>query len=464
MTSPPDYAQFLARKRHYGSLSGFAPLWLPDWLFDFQLFAADWSIRMGRSALLLDCGMGKTPLLLVWAVNVARKTGRRVLILTPLAVGKQTIAEAHKFAIGAERSQDGRLGEQLVVTNYERLHYFRPQDFGGVVCDESSILKNFDGTRKAAITEFMRCVPYRLLCTATAAPNDYIELGTSSEALGEMGHMDMLSRYFKNDQNTCDTRLLHRHVGGPRHNGWRFKGHAEMAFWRFVCGWARAARKPSDLGPSFDDSRFVLKALIEKEHVVDTSTLAPGMLFACPASNNREEREERRRTIRERCGMAASLVADTGQPAVVWCHLNDEGDLLERLIPDGQQIAGRTPDDEKEELFSAFGSGQLRVLIIKDKIGAWGLNWQHCNHVVRFETHSFESDYQAVRRCWRYGQTRDVIVDRIRTEGEALIAENRQRKSIRASRMFSALVDHMHDAVAIPTDRYEKAVEVPTWL
>tara|TARA_R110000868_G_scaffold44607_2_gene148853 strand:+ start:4267 stop:5616 length:1350 start_codon:yes stop_codon:yes gene_type:complete len=449
-------------------MSGFAPIWMPDFLFGFQSFLVDWSLRKGAGALLTDCGTGKTAMELVWGENIVRKTNKSVLLVTPLAVSRQTVKEAEKFGVEAIRNQTGAIpaGARLIVTNYERLHLFDPSQFSALICDESSAIKNFDGKRKEIVTEFMKKLPYRLLCTATAAPNDYVELGTSSEALGELGHIDMLNKFFKNDQNTSDTKLLHRRTisqGGQQSAGWRFKGHAEQAFWRWVCSWARAMRKPSDLG--FSDEGFHLPPLIENEHIVETKTFAPGMLFALPSTNMREEREERRRTIQERCEKASDLVYMTGNPAVVWCHLNDEGDLLERLIPGGRQIAGSTPDEEKEELYDAFGSGQLKDLIIKDKIGAWGLNWQHCNHVVRFATHSYESHYQAVRRCWRFGQTRPVTVDLVVTEGEIGVKENLQRKSANADRMFSNLVMHMNNAVKIDKDQFfpEKA-QVPSWL
>jgi hypothetical protein len=257
------YQRFLLKKLQHGAESGFEPLWMPDILFDFQKAATEFSIRRGRSALFLDCGMGKSACELVWGENVSRKAGKRVLLLTPLAVCDQMVnEEAAKFGVEALRSKDGKLpGSRIVVSNYERLHYFNPDDFCGVICDESSAIKNFNGQRRAQVTEFMRTVPYRLLSTATAAPNDYTELGTSSEALGELGHIDMLNRFFKNDQNTSDTRMMKRNPispGGPKSAGWRFKGHAEIPFWRYVCGWARAGRKPSDIDPRFSDARFVL--------------------------------------------------------------------------------------------------------------------------------------------------------------------------------------------------------------
>jgi hypothetical protein len=438
---------------------------MPAFAFPFQSALIEWAVEMGRSAMFADCGLGKTPMQLVWAENVVRQTNRPVLILTPLAVAQQTIREARKFEIDCARLSVAcpiPAGARIYVTNYEKLHHFRPEDFSGVVCDESSAIKAFDGKRRAEVTEFMRTVPYRLLCTATAAPNDYIELGTASEALGEMGQMDMLGRWFRNEQNTSDMRKQWRAQAGTG-GGWRFKGHAEMAFWKWVCSWARACRKPSDLG--FEDNGFILPALTEREHIVETRTAAPGMLFALPASNMWEEREERRRTLAERCEMAAALVADTKQPAVVWCHLNAEGERLASLIKDGREVSGATSDDEKEEAYGAFASGQLRVLIIKPKIGAWGLNWQHCAHVVTFASHSYEQYYQAVRRCWRFGQTRPVVVDLVATEGERGVKDNLRRKSEAADRMFAELVAHMNDAMRVARGaKYETAVEVPAWL
>lgn len=454
-----DYNEFLFRKTQHGAKTGFDPVWMPGFLFDFQQTLVEWSLLTGRGAIFADCGLGKTPMQLVWAENVARQTNKRVLVLTPLAVAQQTIREGAKFGIEVKRSSDGRLNgnTHIWIANYERLHHFDPGDFAGVVCDESSAIKAFDGKRRAEVTEFMRTVPYRLMCTATPAPNDYIELGTTSEALGVMGQVEMLNRFFKNDNNTSDMKRQRGDV-----NGWRFKGHAEIPFMKWVCGWARACRRPSDLG--FSDDRFILPELIEREHIIDTRTLAPGMLFALPATNMQEEREERRRTIPERCEYAAELVAHTGNPFVVWCHLNDEGDLLEKLIPDAVQVSGSDPDEKKEEAYEAFASGQSRGIVTKHKIGAWGLNWQHCAHVVEFASHSYEQHYQGTRRCWRFGQTRDVVNDIIATEGQRGIKENMRRKADQATRMFSLLVEHMNEAMRIDSGvKYEQAVEAPTW-
>jgi hypothetical protein len=247
-----EYQEFLARKAQLDGDHGFDPVWTPDFLFDFQATLVEWATRKGRAAILADCGLGKTPMQLVWAENVVRQTGKPVLILTPLAVTQQTALEAEKFGITAARSHRGEIDAPIVITNYERLHLFDPDDFSGMVCDESSILKSFEGTTRAAITEFMRRLPYRLLTTATAAPNDYIELGTSSEALGYLGYMDMLGRFFITTQGSNHVYRGKYRIADA--NGWRFRGHAEGPFWRWVSSWARAMRRPSDLGFSDEAS------------------------------------------------------------------------------------------------------------------------------------------------------------------------------------------------------------------
>lgn len=453
-----DYDAYILSKRHEGAEHGFAPVWMPSFLFDFQAAMTEYAIRKGRAAIFADCGLGKTPMGLVWASNVARKTGKPVLYLTPLAVAQQTVREAQKFAVDAVLSRDGSSAGHIVVTNYERLHHFHAADFSGVVCDESSILKNFGGERRGQITAFMRKVPYRLLQTATAAPNDWIELGTSSEALGYLGHMDMLNRFFKNDLNNSATGRMRGEV-----IKWRLKGHAEVPFWRWVSSWARAMRRPSDLG--FDDRAFVLPPLDEVEHLVEAESLADGMLFALPAVGLKDQRDERRRTVAERCQKVADMVNGTGEPALVWCHLNDEGDELARLIPDAVQVSGADSDDAKEDRLIAFAEGKARVLVTKPKIGAWGLNFQHCSHVTFFPSHSFEQYYQAVRRCWRFGQKRPVRVDIVTTEGERGVMRNLQRKAEQADAMFSRLVEQMNHALAVErANNLTKPVEVPPWL
>ena len=453
-----DYADFLQAKSQLDGEHGFAPLWLPDTLFDFQAAMVEWALRKGRAALFEDCGLGKTFQELVWAQNVVMHTNGNVLIAAPLAVAQQIVREASKFGIDASLSRDGKAHRGITVTNYEKLHLFDATQFVGMVCDESSILKSFDGARKTEITQFMLKLPYRLLGTATAAPNDYTELGTSSEALGYLGHMDMLNRFFKNDLNNSATGRMRGEV-----IKWRLKGHAVEPFWRWGCSWARAMRKPSDLG--FEDTRFVLPPLEEVEHVVEVEKIAEGMLFALPAVGLKEQREERRRSIEERCAEVAKLVNKTGQPALVWCELNDEGDELERLIPDAVQVSGKDSDDAKEDKLLSFADGKARVLVTKPKIGAWGLNFQHCAHVVTFPTHSFEQHYQGVRRCWRFGQKRPVRVDIVATEGSRGVLANLQRKGRQADEMFASLVSYMNAAQAIDRVRAAtKPQELPAWL
>lgn len=453
-----DYQQYISNKMQTGCNHGFDPLFIPDQMFDFQKELVSWAIRTGRGALIQDCGLGKTFQELVWSKNVSMFTNKPVLNITPLAVSQQTIREAEKFGMDAERSQDGKFSCDTVVTNYERLHFFNPSDFGGVVCDESSILKNFDGAFKSQITEFMRKVQYRLLGTATAAPNDYMELGTSSEALGYLGHMDMMSRFFKNDNDNCGMRRLYGEA--PK---WRFKKHAEIPFWRWVTSWARAIRKPSDLG--FDDGEFKLKNLIEKLHVVEAKTLPDGYFLPVHAANLPEQRAEKKRTIQERCEMVLDIVKSRTDQSTIWCQLDDEGDYLEKIIPESVQVHGRLSDDLKEKHLTDFSDGKIQRLIIKPKIGAFGLNWQNCHHLTYFPDHSYERKYQLTRRHLRYGQKHDVELDIIMTEGERKILNNIKRKEDQAAKMFESLVQEMNNSISIQRHTEHTTKEVlPLWL
>lgn len=452
-----EYRVFLDRKRQHGTGDGFEPVWMPDFLFPFQRRLVDWAVKQGRGALFADCGLGKTPMQLVWAENVRRHTGKPVLIVTPLAVTFQVEAEAAKFGLEAATSRDGRAAAGITVTNYERLHHCNSSDYGGVVCDESSAIKAFNGVLRATVTEFLREHRYRLLCTATAAPNDYTELGTSSEALGYLGHVDMLSRFFTNQRNTS--------YGGRSHGQdaeWRFKGHAEVPFWRWVSSWARALRRPSDMGES--DEGFSLPPLNVQQHTVKASRPRDGELFDLSAIGLQEEREELRRTLTERCEKAASLLADA-ERGVAWCYLNAEGDLLTRLIDGAVQVAGSDTPEDKEAKLLAFSRGEIRVLVTKPAIGAWGLNWQHCHRMTFFPSHSYEQYYQAVRRSWRFGQKQPVTVDLVSSEGMGNALRNLERKAAQADKMFDALTRHMHRAQTIRAeDPHKNTMEVPAWL
>lgn len=448
------YDEFLSRKSQVGQQAGFEPTFLPKFLFPFQRALVEWAVRRGRAAIFADCGLGKTPMQLVWAENIVRKTNKPVLILTPLAVAAQTVREAEKFEIEAKRSTDGALPAKIVVANYDRLHYFNPNDFAGCVCDESGCIKHMNSKRTAEVTEFLRTLQYRLLCTATAAPNDYVELGTSSEALGELGFQDMVTKFFKKETSKD-------HLGWGR-TKYQMKGHASHAFWRWVCSWARAVRKPSDLG--FDDGKFILPKMTTSEHVIEAKTIRPGFLYDTPAVTMEEQRDERKRTINERCEKVASLVNGTKKAALVWCHLNPEGDLIEKMIPDATQVSGATSDEAKEEAYLAFSRGEIRVLVTKPVCAAWGLNFQHCAHQAFFPSHSFEQYYQSVRRCWRFGQKRPVQVDVVTTEGERGVIENLKAKAIAADAMFAKLVELMNDHLTIQRSvPFAARAEAPSW-
>ena len=296
------------------------------------------------------------------------------------------------------------------------------------------------------------------MATATASPNDYIELGTSSEALGYLGYVDMLGKFFKNDQNTSTSGSRYRGANAK----WRFKGHAEEHFWRWVVSWARAVRKPSDLGYSNDG--YILPPLNEREHVIKATNPRKGELFDIPAYSLQEQREERRITLEDRCTLAAELLTHD-RPGVAWAHLNDEGDALERLIPDAVQIKGSQSEEEKEDILKTFVDGGFRVLVTKPKITGFGLNWQHAHHMTFFPSHSFEQYYQGVRRMYRFGQHDSVTVDIVTSEGERGVMDNLQRKADQAEKMFTQLVALMQNELSIKhIDEYTKETEVPTWV
>jgi len=454
-----NYETFLETKRGVGSDSGFEldPAHICDKVFPFQRDLIAWALRKGRAAIFADCGLGKSLMELVWATAVAEKTGGKVLLLTPLAVGVQMEKEAEKFGLEGKRYGHGE--SQIVIANYEKLHHFDPSDFTGIILDESSILKNFKGAIKNKINVFVRKIHYRLLATATAAPNDFIELGTSSEALGYLGYMDMLGKFFVNDQNNCAQNTRGRFGEATK---WRLKGHAQDMFWRWVTSWSRAVRAPSDMG--YDDGDFILPQLNEMKHRLDISRPPKDMLFSLPANGLKEVRDERRATIKDRCEMVADLANGTSDYVVVWCNLNDEGNMLEKIIPDAIQVSGKDDDDSKESKLAAFSNGDERVLVTKPKIGAWGLNWQHCNRVTFFPNYSYEQYYQAIRRCWRFGQKREVRADLIYTQGDVHSVTNLSRKQQQADAMFTHLVREMNNALYIKQDSiYPEAVEVPSW-
>lgn len=452
------YSEFLHNKTNLGGEYGFDPLFMPDDLFDFQKHLVTWATSKGRAALYGDCGLGKTFMQLVWAQNVVQKTNGRVLILTPLAVSFQTVKEGQKIGVEVTHRRDGiQENDKIIVTNYERLHHFNSADFVGCVCDESSILKNFDGATRQAVTEFMRTLPYRLLCTATAAPNDFIELGTSSEALGDLGATDMINRFFRKCEQTVSAK-------DERSNGvYRLRPHAERDFWRWICSWSRAVRFPSDIG--FSDKGFSLPRLITRQHTVKANKPMDGFLFDLPAIGLKEQRSDLRRTIEERCSMACDLASSHDGQSILWCNLNQEGDTMQKMLKDSIQVSGSDSEEFKEEAFLGFINGSVKRLITKPSIAGFGLNLQCCNHQTFFPSHSYEQYYQAIRRCWRFGQKKDVIVDMITTDGQADVLANLTRKAENANTMFQNLVCMMQNELKIQKQNdYTKKEEVPSWL
>jgi len=471
-TTSKSYRAFLHDKTQLDGNHGFSPKQMPDFLFPFQASLVEWALIKGRAAIFADCGLGKTPTQLAWADCVARHTGKPVLILTPLAVSHQTCREAEKFGIEAHRSSDGTVMPHITVTNYERLKHFDPADFAGVVCDEASIIKHWTGATQKGVTRFLSKIPYRLLCTATPAPNDYTEMGTHSEALGDLTHSQMIETFFRQVSDDEKKRLATADdVIHSRRLSWRvlqsmgeyaLKAHAFEPFWKWVSSWARACRKPSDLGP-FDDSYFTLPELIRRDHIITPRKPPEGWLFTIPAFGLNQERGERRRTVEERSELVVDLTKDSDS-AVVWCQYNPEGDRLEKDIPGSVQISGSDSLEAKEEKLLAFLDGSARVLITKPKIAGLGLNLQHCAHVVCFVDHSYEQFYQCVRRCYRFGQKRSVTLDVIATEGEINVARNMARKQRLADQMFDQVVHFMNDSKTVKAKQRTTQTEVPSWL
>ena len=431
---------------------------MPSGLFDYQEYVARYAIKKGRCAVFLDTGLGKTIIELTVAKNYIEHTNKPVLILTPLAVAFQFIKEAEKFGIDdISYSKDGRFTSKIVVCNYERLDKFSADDFGCVILDESSILKNFDGAIKAQVTQFMRRVKYRYLFTATPSPNDFIELGTSAEALGYMGYMDMLGKFFTNNEDTISPMNI-----GTK---WVLKGHAQTAFFEWVSSWSVSMRKPSDLG--FSDERHTLPALNLFHHSVknEENLVVDGQiqLFNQIARRLTEVRSEQKLTTAKRCEKAVELVEGHDR-SVYWCNFNQEGDLIAELDKEARQISGSMDLDKKEEILLAFASGQISRLITKPKITAFGLNWQHCAHTVFFPTFSYEQYYQAIRRFWRFGQTRPVTVDLVYSDGQQRVMDSLLAKAEKASELFTKLNASINSNYRQSVKEFSKPVTLPTFL
>ncbi len=454
-----NYHDFLKAKRHKSSDFGFEPVWMPDGAFDFQEHIINKAVRKGRVGIFADTGLGKTLQQLAIAENVIRVTNKRVLILTPLAVAFQFIEEAARIGIyDIEHSKDGKFTKKIVVCNYERLHMLKSEDFECVMLDESSILKNFAGKTRDAIVAFIKKVPYRFLATATPSPNDFIELGNSSEALGYMGYMDMLGKFFKSNQGSVDSN--NRNIGEKFY----LKPHAERDFFAWVNQWSIMVKKPSDLG--YSDSGYDLPALHTNNHVVHNSkqwAIGGQMsLYAMPAKTMTEVREEQKLTVTERCEKAVELAA--GKTSVYWCSLNEESSLLHQLDKESVEITGGMSIDKKEDILVSFARGDIKRLVTKARMTSMGLNWQHCQHTVYFPTWSYEQYYQAIRRFWRFGQKHEVVCDLVISDGQERVMESLQQKTQKAIELYENLVANANRDFSMTVKEFDKTVQLPGFL
>lgn len=447
MNQKIDYADFIKSKRRSEVATGHAPGELNEHLFDFQHAIVSWAVRRGRAAIFADTGLGKTLMQLAWADEVVAHTAGIVLILAPLAVSEQTIEQGSTFGIEVKRVPHGEApdGPGIWITNYERMDMIDFTELSGIVLDESSILKSHTGKTRTAIIEASQCVPYRLSCTATPSPNDFEELGNQCEFLGVMTRTEMLATYFVNDTGDTGT--------------WRLKGWGASKFWEWMGSWAVVLRNPSDIG--FDGSKYILPEPVYHEHVVETEQIGDE-LFARPAMTMLERRKAQRDSIVNRCKALADVVnADTSEPWLIWTHLNDEAEMLAELIPGAVNVQGSDSAESKTKNMMAFTHGELRVLISKPKICGYGMNWQHCARMAFVGLDdSFEKFYQAVRRCYRFGQKRNVHVHVFTAENEGQILANIKRKEQNHHEMSANMIEHMKDIMNKELAGQENIVDV----
>ncbi len=426
-----DYEEFISRKSLENVSAGFEPSNIGNHLFDFQSSIVEWACKRGRAAIFADTGLGKTAMQTEWARQVAGHTGGQVLIVAPLCVAQQTVEESAKFGIDVQYVRSpSQIKSNIVITNYEMLEHFDAGDFAGVVLDESSILKSHSSKTRAIITEMFSRTPYRLSCTATPSPNDHMELGNQAEFLGVMTSVEMLAMFFVHD-------------GGDT-SQWRLKGHGKTRFWEWMATWSICIRNPADLG--FDGARYKLPGLVMHQHIVEAPDPLDGQLFAGIAQTLTERRDAKRKSMAERIQLTADLVNGHDRPAIVWCHLNDESKALAAAIPDAVEVTGSMTLDEKERAIMAFTHGEKRVLVSKASICGFGMNWQHCHDMVFAGLDdSYESFYQAIRRCHRFGQAHVVDVHLVSAESEGAVKANLERKQQQADDMAQSMVDHMRE-------------------
>ena len=420
-----SYDEFLRQKMRHASTTGLTEVPpLNPMLFPFQRDVVTWALKKGRAAIFGDCGVGKTAIQIEYAKHVPGN----VLIVAPLAVNQQTIKEGERFGIEIVNSRNGDRKGKITITNYEMLEKFKPQDYDGIVCDESGILKGFSGIYRQQLTQFASHMQWRLACTATPAPNDLIELTNHSEFLGMMSGKEIIALFFVQDGNTT--------------HKWKLKGHARTDFWKFLASWSVAFRYPSDLG--YNDNGFILPPLRFQEHTLRSTKPTPGMLFTLEAHTMDERRCARRDSIEERVAKVASIVNGTQGPWIVWCNLNDESTQATAAIDGAVQVTGSDDLDYKEQALLDFANGKIRCLVSKPRIAGHGLNFQNCADVVFLGlSDSFEELYQATRRCWRFGQKRPVTVHIVITEAEGAVRKNIARKEKQADEMMNNVIKHM---------------------
>lgn len=458
-----EYAAFLESKTRRTLAVGFDCRIDAEYLFPFQRVLTEWALRRGRAAIFAATGLGKTRMEIEWASRVVGKTRGRVLILAPLAVAGQTVTESAKIGAYVAHCRDGsEVRDGITVTNYDRLHRFDPTLFEGVVLDESSCIKHQDSKTLAAMLDVFSATPYRLSATATPAPNDYTELGTQAEFLGVATRSEMLAEYFVHD--------------GGETQQWRLKGHAQRAYWQWVASWAALVRAPADLG--FDDSGYDLPPIEITQHVIKADVadvLATGRLFVAEAGDLSERRDARRASLSKRVANCAAVVnAEPDESWVVWGDLNAETEALTKAIPGAVEVRGPDSIDVKEDRLARFARGEIRVLVSKPSICGWGLNWQHCARMAFVGvTDSWEAYHQAIRRVWRFGQTRGVHVHVFASEAEGSVVENLRRKESDAAALAESLSAETREAVKTSvlgstraTTLYTptRQLTVPDWL
>lgn len=452
-----EYRKFIALRAIGRVAAGLTPETTSPIIKHHQKVAIDHSLSLGKAAMFLDTGLGKSLCELEFARQVAEETRKPVLILTPLAVAGQMIREGQKFNIDARQVKDqSEVGAGVMVANYERLTKLDPACFGGVVLDESGILKSFAGRTRNMLMDAFSDTPFKLAATATPSPNDHTELGNHAEFLGVMRQQEMLSQWFINDTSTAS-------------QDWRLKGHAVESFWSWVASWSRCATLPSDLGG--DDAGYVMPDVRRTMHNVTadrSQDVDDGMLFRIPEMSATSFHKEKKLTMQARCERAAAI-ANHGDPVTIWCETNDESALLAKMIDGAVEVRGDQSADEKERRLLGFADGDFRAIVTKPKLAGFGVNWQHCSHAVFASiSFSYEQHYQAVRRSHRFGQTKQVTNDIIIADTEAAIWRAVHGKAEKHQEMKRRMADAMASAQNQAAVRvaYDRPLDLafPNWI